>query len=212
MTDLIAIRDPKSPVVAAYRTVFSGLRRAGQDAPLNIIAVTSVASGAGKSVAAANLAVVAAQAGKKCLLVDCCLARPTQHERFALKNEGLSECLVSGGNLDAFCQGTGQPGLSLVTAGMAAASIASAERLRQMLTGMAATYDCILLDAPAVLGDADALSVASAADGTLLVVESGVEKPEDARLAKKRLLQSKVQILGCVLSGAKVGKGYELIN
>ena len=212
MTDLIAIRDPKSPIVASYRTVCAGLHRTKTDAPLKIIGITGVAFGAAKSVAVANLAVVMAQAGKKTLLVDACFANPQQHELFAVKNEGLSECIAAGGDLGAFRQGTSQSGLDIVAAGTAAVCIASAEKLREMLAGLEQEYDAILLDVPAVLESADALSVAVASDGALLVVESGVEKPGDARLAKKRLLQAKAQILGCVLNNAEVGKGYELIN
>ncbi len=204
MINAVSHRDPKSPMAEAYRAVAAGFCGAVKDSSPIIIEITSAVSSAGKSTIAANLAIVIAQAGKKVLLVDCNLSNPAQHEIFNLKVHGLSDCVASGGDLSAFRQATAQTGLELVAAGVNAPVAISPETVRQMLDILAAKYDYILLDAASVLGNASALSFASAADGVLLVVKSGEDRPEDARLAKKRLAQTKTPILGCVLNCVKV--------
>ena len=190
----------------AYRAVAAGLYGAAKENSPTIIEITSAVPGTGKSAVAANLAIVMAQARKNVLLVDCNLSHPAQHEIFALKEQGLSDCVVSGGDLSAFRQVTAQTGLELVAAGVNAPVAISPETVRQMLDTLAANYDYILLDAASVLESASALSFASAADGVLFVVKSGEERPKDARLAKKRLAQTKTPILGCVLNCVRVGE------
>ncbi len=205
MINAVSFCDPKSPMAEAYRALAAGLFGAVKGNSLRIIEITSAVPGTGKSTIAANLAIIMAQAKKKVLLVDCNLSHPVQHEIFGLKAQGLSDCVASGGDLGAFRQATAQTGLDFVAAGVVAPFVVSPETVRQMLDALAASYDCILLDAASVFESASALSFASAADGVLFVVKSGEERPEDARLAKKRLAQTKTPILGCVLNCVKVG-------
>lgn len=204
MINAVSYRDPKSPMAEAYRAVAAGLCGAVKEDSPTVIEITSAGPGAGKSTIAANLAIVMAQAKRKVLLVDCNFSHPAQHEIFGLKVQGLSDCVASGGDLGAFRQATAQAGLDLVASGVAAPFVVSPEVVRQMLDALAASYDCILLDAASVFESASALSFASAADGVLFVVKSGEERPKDARLAKKRLALTKTPILGCVLNCAKV--------
>ena len=77
------------------------------------------------------------------------------------------------------------------------------------ICGLKASYDYILIDAPAVLARADASALAACADGVVLVVESGKEEPKTVQLAKKRLEQAKAKILGCVLNNMKVDRRYD---
>ena len=205
---LIALGISESPILEAYRNVRSIIRAAGES--LKTIEITGVVPDTEKSVFTANLAVVMAQAGKKILLMDCDSATPTQHTLFQLNNRGLSEAATSGNDIHAFCQATRQAGLDLLAAGSGVLSdLLSSERFPQLLDGLKASYDYILLDAPAVLASADAPALAACADGVVLVVESGKEEPKTVQLAKKRLEQAKAKILGCVLNNMKVDRRYD---
>ena len=205
---LIALGISESPILEAYRNVRSIIRAAGES--LKTIEITGVVPDTEKSVFTANLAVVMAQAGKKILLMDCDSATPTQHTLFQLNNRGLSEAATSGNDIHAFCQATAQSGLDLLAAGSGVLSdLLSSERFPQLLEGLKASYDYILLDAPAVLASADAPALAACADGVVLVVESGKEEPKTVQLAKKRLEQAKAKILGCVLNNMKVDRRYD---
>ena len=207
-TELIAIGDPGSLVVEAYRNVRNIIRAAKAD--LRIIEITGAVPDTEKSVFTANLAAVMAQAGNKILLIDCDSANPIQHMLFQLDNRGLSEAAVAGADARAFCQPTGQAGLDLLAAGVGALSdLLSSERFPQILDGLKESYDYILLDAPSVLTGADASALAVWADGVILVVESGKEEPKTVQLAKKKLNQAKANILGCVLNRVKVDSRYD---
>ena len=206
--ELIALGNPGSPIAEAYRNVRSAIRTAGEK--LKIIEITGVVPNTEKSVFAANLAVVMAQAGKKILLMDCDSANPTQHTLFQLNNRGLFDAAVSGNDIHMFCQATAQAGFDLLAAGSGILSdLLSSERFPQLLDGLKASYDYILIDAPAVLAGADASAIAACADGVVLVVESGKGEPKTVKLAKKRLEQAKAKILGCVLNNMKVDRRYD---
>src|SRR5690625_1541653 len=93
---LIAKMNPKSPITEQYRTVRTNLQFAAIDEELRSMIVTSSGPGEGKSITTANLAVVYAQQGKKVLLVDADLRKPTVHYTFRLDNlRGLSNILRS---------------------------------------------------------------------------------------------------------------------
>lgn len=204
---LIALSNPESLVVEAYRNVRNVIRAAG--AELKIIEITGVVPDGEKSIFTANLAIVMAQAGKRILLVDCDSAHPTQHALFQLDNRGLAE-VVSGNEVCAFCQATRQVGLNLLAAGSdVLENLLSSDRFPQLLDELEELYDYILLDAPAVLASAAASALAACADGVVLVVESGKEEPKAVQLAKKRLDQAKANILGCVLNQVKVDSRYD---
>lgn len=206
--ELIALDNPGSPIVEAYRNVRNVIRTAGKE--MRIVEITGVVPDDVKSIFSANLAVVMAQSGKKILLMDCDSLNPTQHTLFQLDNRGLSEPTVSGNDIHAFCQATGQAGLDFLAVGSGILSdLFSSERFPQLLAELKKSYDYILLDAPAVLVGADAAALAACVDGVVLVVESGKEDPKTVRLAKKRLEQAKAHILGCVLNQVKVDSRYD---
>ena len=93
--ELIALSNPGSPIVEAYRNVRSAIRTAGVE--MRSVEITGVVPGEEKSVFAANLAVVMAQAGKKVLLMDCDFAHQAQHALIQTENRGLSDAVTSGG-------------------------------------------------------------------------------------------------------------------
>ncbi len=79
MINAVSYSDSKSLMAEAYRAVAAGLCGAVKENAPVIIEITSAVPGTGKSTIAANLAIVMAQAGKKVLLVDCNLSKPSQH-------------------------------------------------------------------------------------------------------------------------------------
>src|SRR5574341_1100099 len=85
-TTLITISNPRSPVSEAYRTLRTNLEFSSLDKPIRSMVVTSAAPEEGKSTTLANLAVAIAQAGKKVILVDCDLRRPSLQRIFNARN------------------------------------------------------------------------------------------------------------------------------
>jgi len=92
---LVAATTPLSPVVESYRVLRTNLQFSMIGRPVRTIMITSPSPSEGKSISLANLAVVLAQAGRKVILVDTDLRRPTQHRIFGLPNRsGLTDALL----------------------------------------------------------------------------------------------------------------------
>ena len=82
---LIALEEPRSPIVEAYRAIRTSINYASVDKPLKTFMITSMDPGEGKTTTLGNLAIVFAQTGKKVLVVDCDLRRPSLHRVLAAK-------------------------------------------------------------------------------------------------------------------------------
>ena len=93
---LITVRKPKSVIAEQFRTIRTNISFMGIDHPIKTFAFTSANISEGKSTVTDNIAVVAANAGKKVLLVDADLRRPTLHKTFNVPNQkGLTTILTS---------------------------------------------------------------------------------------------------------------------
>jgi non-specific protein-tyrosine kinase len=92
---LLALTQPLSPIVEAYRILRTNLQFSSIDQPLQTLILTSPGPAEGKSITLANLAVVLAQSGRKVIVVDADLRRPVQHKIFGVSNRlGLTDALL----------------------------------------------------------------------------------------------------------------------
>lgn len=212
----IAGLSPTDPQVEIFRSLRSSVAFTSVDRPLRTLLVTSSLPGEGKSTVLANLGVSFAQHGKKVLIIDCDLRRPTQHKRWPGTSNriGLSQVLLGEVSLAEAVQPTSAPGLTLLTAGASPPDpgrLVESDRLRRLLTDPAATagYDVVLVDAPPAMVVNDALILAKSCDGLLMVVESGGTSRRVLADARDRLVGQGVQPLGLVLNKMDLGMaGY----
>ena len=92
--ELIAHRDPKSPVSETFRTLRTNIQFMNSNKKLETLLVTSTMPGEGKSWVASNLAVTFAQAGKRVILIDADMRKGRQYSIFGiLPRPGLSNYL-----------------------------------------------------------------------------------------------------------------------
>jgi non-specific protein-tyrosine kinase len=208
--NLVTLNHPHSPAAEAYRTLRTNLHFATLDAPAKTIVVTSPSSGEDKSLAAANLAVVLAQAERRVALVDADLRRPSLHALLEAPPEpGLAEVLAGGAAVDvnAVVQRTGVPGLMLLPGGRATGNpsdLLDSSRMKAVLSALGEQADIVLLDAPPVLSASDAAILASQSDGVVLVITAGKTRRDQAQSAKEALLRARARLLGAVmLNGPK---------
>jgi capsular exopolysaccharide synthesis family protein len=214
LNELITISEPRSPISEAYRTLRTNLDFAGLDQALETLVVTSAGVGEGKSTTLANLAVVSAQAGRKIILVDADLRRPTLHQTFGLGNEtGLTTVMM---DQAAFAspplQETEVEGLSVLTSGPLPpnpADLMGSRRMEEVIAALSDQADQILFDTPPVVAVTDAAVLATKVDGVLLVISAGKTRREYARTAVQRLEQIKARLVGTVLTNMQMGAGFK---
>ena len=82
--ELIAHRDPKSPVSETFRTLRTNIQFMNSNKKLETLLVTSTMPGEGKSWVASNLAVTFAQAGKRVILIDADMRKGRQYNIFGV--------------------------------------------------------------------------------------------------------------------------------
>jgi succinoglycan biosynthesis transport protein ExoP len=209
--DLIAVREPRSPIVEAFRSLRTNIQFAGVDQPIRTLLVSSAGPSEGKSTVAANLAVVMAQAGLKVVLVDCDLRRPTMHEQFELPNRaGLTDVMLQDpSQWNGVMQPTGVNNLSVVLSGSLPpnpSELLSSKRMHQFLAHLHQAYDMVIIDAPPLLPVTDALVLAPLTDGVVLVIDYGSTRIGEALQGKTQLDQSGARLLGVVMNKIPMGR------
>jgi capsular exopolysaccharide synthesis family protein len=214
LSELITISEPRSPISEAYRTLRTNLDFASLDRALKTLVVTSAGVGEGKSTTLANLAVVSAQAGRKVILVDADLRRPTLHQIFGLGNEtGLTTVMVDDAALaDPPLQETGVEDLSVLTSGPLPpnpADLMDSRRMEEVVAALAERADQVFFDTPPVVAVTDAAVLSTKVDGVLLVISAGKTRREYARTAVHRLEQIKARLVGTVLTNVQMGAGFK---
>lgn len=207
---LITKFNPKSPISEQYRTLRTNIQFTEIDQDIRSIMVTSAGPGEGKSTTIANLAVVFAQQGKRVLLVDADLRKPTVHYTFKASNlYGLTNVLSKSKTLDEVTIKTDVENLDVVTSGPIPpnpAELLSSRAMVNFLSTVEDQYDVILFDAPPVLAVTDAQILANLCQGSLLVISSGIAEIEMVVKAKELLTGAKGKLLGAVLNNKQMEK------
>jgi len=203
--NLITLTDPRSPVSEAYRTLRTNLSFYSLDNPLRSLVVTSPASGDEKSVAVANLAVTMAQSGRRTVLVDCDLRRPSLHTFFNLNNDAGLTSMILNDDTAPPLQATSVENLWLLASGPKPpnpADLLGSRKIDQLIEQLTAQYDVVLFDAPPVIAVTDAAVLGAKVDGVLLVISAGKSRRDHAERAKEMLEKAKVRIIGVALTNA----------
>ncbi|MBU9712168.1 CpsD/CapB family tyrosine-protein kinase [Evansella tamaricis] len=210
---LISHYHPKSPVAEQYRTIRSNIHFASLDNEMCVITLTSASPGEGKSTTATNLAIILAQQGKKVLLIDADMRKPSSHFTFRADNfSGLSTVLINKIPLEDVIYDTPIPNLHLLTCGPIPpnpAELLSMLRMDWLLSEVRKQFNYVIIDTPPILSVTDAQILGDKSDGIILVVSSGQTDKRSAKKAKDLLLQTRGNLLGVVLNKKKdVGYHY----
>lgn len=182
-----------------------------------IIGVSSALTGEGKSLSAVNLSSSLSELGKKVLLVDCDLRRPSIYEKLPVKRfPGLSDYLSGQSGTETIFQNCGIPGqetaFHVVTAGRIPPNpmeLLSSNRMGRMLEVLREKYDYIILDLPPVGEVGDALAVSQMTDGMLLVVRQNYCDRIALSAAARQFEFVDARVLGIVFNcTSEGGSGY----
>ncbi|GMK46686.1 tyrosine-protein kinase YwqD [Paenibacillus glycanilyticus] len=211
---LVAHVNSSSSLSEAYRTLRTNIMFSGIDDPVRTIMLTSASPGEGKTTTVANLAVTFAHEGKKTLLVDADLRKPSVHIMFKKSNRsGLTDALFKENPWQEIVHETEIEHLHLLTAGIIPpnpSEILSSRRMSELVEEWRVHYDVILFDTPPLLAVADGMILSALCDGVILVIKSGKTKFTSARKVLSQLEFAKARVLGTVLNNKKRSKdsGY----
>jgi capsular exopolysaccharide synthesis family protein len=210
--DLPVLNNPYSPASTAFEILQTNLGFTITDKALKVIVVSSSIPGEGKSFVSANLSVAIAQLGKRVLLIDADMRRPTQQNIWNLPNMiGLSNVLVGQADLQVSTT-EALVTLDLLTSGTIPPNpLALLESQRMgslLLEEISNDYDYIIIDAPPLTVVSDALALSKLGDGMLLVVRPGVANTGSVNAAKSLLEQSGQRVLGMVVNSVTADNSY----
>lgn len=197
-------------VQEAYKSLRTNVRFYNSDGKCKKMCITSGAAGEGKSITLLNLAISIGESGKKVLLIDADLRRPSVARLLVEKSTpGLSNILVGQAsvaealrkdmyrNLDVILSGDVPPNPS---------ELIGSEKMQELIEELSTQYDYILVDTPPVGVVSDTCLVANFLDGVLVLAWQGRSQKEAVRKAVNNLNLTGAKILGYVLNGVPVEK------
>jgi succinoglycan biosynthesis transport protein ExoP len=180
-SSLIALDQPQSHYVEALRVLRTWLLHPRDGRTPKVVLVTSSIASEGKTTLSVNLAIILALQGKKVLLVDADLRKPTLHKMLNMNTStGLSSLLsgnASADGLPGIVPIERLPTLRVLIAGPVPAypsELLGSAPMRSSVEAWREQFDFILFDAPPVLPVTDSLILSSLVDYTLLVARFNV--------------------------------------
>jgi len=209
---LITAAHPKSHIAEAYRVLRTNLQFASVTRPLRSILVTSANPSVGKSTTVANLGVVLAQAGKRVILVDSDLRRPSLHKIFEVPNTaGLTNLLLQDEPcLDGHMADTRIENLKVIPSGPLPpnpSELLGSQRMKHLVEVLKEEADIVLFDSPPILPVADAAVLSTVTDGVMLVVEAGSTRRDVLAQARAALAQAGAYLVGAALNKLRPSRG-----
>lgn len=200
-----------SHVAESYRALRSSIGFASIDEPLRRLQVTSASKGEGKTVTSVNLATAMAMDGKKVILVDADLRRPTIHRVLNLPNSpGLTEVLLGLKSVDEAIQPTDIENLRVVCSGPIPpnpAELLGTRAFDHVIEQLEERADLVIFDTPPCMPVTDPLIVASRMDGVVLVLHVGKTKKGMIKHVQEMLSRARARVVGVVFNQVEHNKG-----
>jgi capsular exopolysaccharide synthesis family protein len=198
--------DARSSFAESMRVFRTSIQLSSTSRESRVIAITSCQPGEGKSTLAMNLAAALAQGGKKVVLVDTDMRRPSVYWRLGLSDrKGLSEFLTGLEPLDGVIQTHKTlTSLDVIPSGICPplpADLLASDQMKKFVDVLRARYEYVIFDSPPALSVTDPLIVASLADGLVLVIRQGYCTRAMLARAGEIFRDVGVKVYGFVLNG-----------
>ena len=203
-----ASRQISMPFLEAFRVLATNIQLVDPDNPIQTLTISSAVSGMGKSTITFYLGQTIAATGKRVLIVDGDLRRPSLHKLCQVSNaKGLSNYVTEGFDLkDAWINFGLDGNFFMLPSGPIPPDpikILSSQRITEFFERIRKEFDVVIFDTPPLLGLADALIISARTQGLLLTASVGQIKFSQLRAALDELSIAKAPVLGIVANGLK---------
>ncbi|WP_010051704.1 CpsD/CapB family tyrosine-protein kinase [Carnobacterium maltaromaticum] len=208
---LVTVTKPNSVVAEQFRTIRTNIQFSMIDRDLKSLIFTSSGPGDGKSTTSANLAVVFATQGKRVLLVDADMRKPSVNKTFKLSNhEGLTTLLTEKEVvLGDVVHETNTENLFILTSGPIPpnpSELLDSKKMNRVIEILEETFDLVIFDMPPIVSVTDAQIMASKTDGTVFVIRNGITTKEAVLKAKQLLEIVNANVVGTIFNGLEKRK------
>lgn len=204
LNEMISIKNPKSQAAEAFRTLRTNIQFSSLDEDVRTIVVTSTQPNEGKSTVVSNLAVTMAQSGKKVLLIDCDLRKPTIHKKLGVSNqEGLTSILSKEKTMEEVIKAANINNFYVLTSGPIPpnpAELLGSKKMKSFIEELHSYFDTILFDAPPVLAVTDAQILSTFCNGVVFVAGYGQAEKDAMVRGKESIEKVGGKILGVVIN------------
>jgi succinoglycan biosynthesis transport protein ExoP len=207
---LAFVEDPSSVVAEAFRQIRMSLLYGQNEQQQRSIAVLSAMPEDGRTSVAANIALVAASAGKRILLIDANLRLPRMGEVFGVSSSrGLSTVLAGQDEWQSVVQEV-KPNLTLLTAGPMPpnpAELLGSAMMGDLLKEWYQQYDQVIFDTTPCMLVSDSIALCTQVDGIVLVARAKVNTYGILQRCRDEIRRVGGTIFGVVVNGVRVTAG-----
>jgi len=204
---------PKSVVSESFRALRTNLQFIHKKDDALVLSITSTIGGEGKSTISSNLAAILSLTGKKVIILNLDMRKPTLHKKFSLENiKGMSSLLSGHASLGEVIQKTAHDGISIISSGPIPpnpSELIENKTMQQVVTKLKSYYDVIIFDTPPIGLVTDAMTLMKLSDITLLILRANYSKKvflDDITRIKE---EHQIQGLSLILNDIKMYKdGY----
>ena len=202
--ELILEHHPLSIVAESYRALRTSLLLSRAAERPRTLLFTSAIRDEGKTATAVNTAIMFAQMGLNTVLIDADLRRPRCHKILSVERDfGLTEALTGHVTLADVVRSTTTAHCSFVSSGSLPpnpSELLGSAKMREIIDQLRRDFDCVIFDSPPVMPVTDAVLLAQAVDGVVLVVDSQKTAKNLIREVRSKLVNFQAKILGVVLN------------
>ena len=186
----------------ALRTNFTHLALDGENRK---IVVTSAIPDEGKSSVAINFAITLAQVGKRVLLIDADLRKPSLHFYLNIKKDPEKNRATALAGLEALEESVVETvhGFDVLLGGVTPpnpAELIGSQAMVNLMDQALEKYDFVICDTPPVGLVTDAAALGALCDGVVFVIRQGFAKKNMVQGAVHKLQAVSAKILGTVIN------------
>lgn len=197
---------PDETFAEAIRTASTGITLSTIDSPRKVLAVASTLPGEGKSTFSTNLALWYAKTGKRTLLLEGDLRRPSLARVLGLGEapRGLSDLVAGQVTLEDAAVVVSGSGLHVLTAGTAppnALELIVSQAFTATLRKLVESYEIVIIDCPPLQLVSDALMLGMECTGMIYLVRANRTPVPSLRHGLRRVMSARIPLIGVVING-----------